>query len=838
MANVTYKVVKGDTLSRIASRYGTTVSKIASLNNIKNVNLIYVGQVLTISTDGSSSGSSTSTTKTTSNMATIVHFGLQANTDRTVFATWEWTKDNTESYQVRWLYYTGGIWFTGNDTTITVEENKVVSKESIYNAPENAEQVKFTVRPMSKKKSSKSKKTYWTAEWSTAKVYSFDDNPPVKPNTPTVTIEDDYKLLAVLENLDLNAKSIEFQVVQVVGTGLKIFQTSDTMIQFADSDSTAGYARYSCYVNAGSEYKVRARSVRDGMYSEWSEYSSSANTKPGAVSGITVIKAMSDTSIYLEWPAVSNATGYEIEYATEQRYFDGSDSTTTVSNIKYPHYEISGFETGDEYFFRVRATNSEGESPWSSVKSLTIGEPPTAPTTWSSTTTCMVGETLVLYWTHNSEDNSTQTYADVEITIGNEVKQYTIDTRAEEDDEKTMSYEVVTSIYTEGTKLEWRVRTAGATNERGEWSIKRTVDIYAPVTVTTRVTDANGEELTMIESFPFYISMSAGPDTQTPTGYHVTVSANSAYETIDDMGDTKIVNAGDVVYSKYFDISSDLLIEMSAGNIDLENNIAYTVTGTVSMNSGLTGEDTAKFIVAWTDEYYAPNAEVWINEETLSASIRPYCEDENGKLLDGYSLSVYRREFDGTFTELATGLSNVNQTFITDPHPALDYARYRIVAIADDTGRVSYYDMPGIPVEQPIIVIQWNETWSSFDVSSDDEFEQPTWSGSMIKLPYNVDTTESNSRDVSKAEYIGRSHPVSYYGTQLGVTATWNTVIDKQDTETIYALRRLAVWMGDVYVREPSGVGYWANVSVSFSQKHCEVTIPVSLKITRVEGGA
>ena len=43
--------------------------------------------------------------------------------------------------------------------------------------------------------------------------------------------------------------------------------------------------------------------------------------------------------------------------------------------------------------------------------------------------------------------------------------------------------------------------------------------------------------------------------------------------------------------------------------------------------------------------------------------------------------------------------------------------------------------------------------------------------------------------------------------------------------------------MGDVYVREPSGAGYWASVSVSFSKKHCDVVIPVSISVTRVEGG-
>lgn len=42
----TYTVKSGDTLSEIADRHGMSTSQLASLNNIKNVNLINVGQVL------------------------------------------------------------------------------------------------------------------------------------------------------------------------------------------------------------------------------------------------------------------------------------------------------------------------------------------------------------------------------------------------------------------------------------------------------------------------------------------------------------------------------------------------------------------------------------------------------------------------------------------------------------------------------------------------------------------------------------------------------------------------------------------------------------------------
>ena len=44
----TYTVKAGDTLSEIAETYNTTVEKLAKLNNIKNIHLIYVDQVLVI----------------------------------------------------------------------------------------------------------------------------------------------------------------------------------------------------------------------------------------------------------------------------------------------------------------------------------------------------------------------------------------------------------------------------------------------------------------------------------------------------------------------------------------------------------------------------------------------------------------------------------------------------------------------------------------------------------------------------------------------------------------------------------------------------------------------
>ena len=55
----TYTVKPGDTLSEIAETYNTTAEKLAKLNNIKNIHLIYVDQVLVI--DGEAPAASTTT---------------------------------------------------------------------------------------------------------------------------------------------------------------------------------------------------------------------------------------------------------------------------------------------------------------------------------------------------------------------------------------------------------------------------------------------------------------------------------------------------------------------------------------------------------------------------------------------------------------------------------------------------------------------------------------------------------------------------------------------------------------------------------------------------------
>lgn len=829
MANVTYVVKWGDTLRSIASKYNTTVSNLVKLNNIADPNKILAGETLIIS------GTAKKTSPSTTSTAKVTRFGAMSTNKKMLYATWDWTKDHTDYYQVYWGYT------TNDGFTIRDRYEQSSIKQSTYSIPDHAVKVVFMVKPVAKKKKvTVNKKTtpqpYWTSDWSTKKIYVVPATAPDKPSAPTIKIED-YKLTATMENLDRDITEVEFVV------------TKDDETRHARGTSTVKlrHSEFTCTISAGHEYKARCKvKNKKGVWSEWSDYSGNESTIPKASKGFKTVKALSSTSVYLDWYNVSSAETYEIEYTTKKSYFDSSNEVKSMSvDATVGHAEVTGMETGETYYFRIRAINAKGESAWVYSDPITIGRKPAAPTTWSSTTTVITGEPLTLYWVHNSEDNSTQTFAELELNIGGLVTTQTIKTTTpEEEDEKTYNYTINTSSYTEGTKIQWKVRTAGITKEYSDWSIERTIDIYAPPTVDMSITNASGTAIDTLTSFPFKILATTEPITQSPIGYHISITSNDSYETVDDIGNEILVGAGEVVYSKFFDITTSLNLELSAKDISLRNNISYTVVCTAAMNSGLSAEMRDTFTVSWSDTIYEPNAQISIDTENYTAYIGPYCDDGEGNLVSGMLLSVYRREFDGGFTELIKDVENTGYTFVTDPHPALDYARYRIVARDIATGTISYYDVPGIPVGGVGAIIQWDENWSDFDRPEELELEgieyvleEPSWSGSMIKLPYNVDISDANKPDVELIEYIGRSHPVSYYGTQVGSSSTWNIEIPKTDKDTLYALRRLSKWMGNAYVRESSGSGYWANITVSISQKHCDVTIPVTLGITRVEGG-
>lgn len=110
-----------------------------------------------------------------------------------------------------------------------------------------------------------------------------------------------------------------------------------------------------------------------------------------AVSGVSTITATpaSTTSVALTWTAVSNATGYQLQRATNAIFTTGlntsSPSGTSVN--------ATGLTTGTTYYFRIAAVGSSGQGNWSNTASAVPAAPVSPPTSTPTTSAALSGGT-------------------------------------------------------------------------------------------------------------------------------------------------------------------------------------------------------------------------------------------------------------------------------------------------------------------------------------------------------------------------------------------------------------------------------------------------------------
>lgn len=828
-----------------------------------------------------------------------IYLRKQVNTDRTLLATWQWPRSKTHGYNVEWEYYTkDGIWFKGSqDEIISVAG---MDKMATYDAPTLATRVRFRVKPISTAYRTNwdgpnkdalvsggagdgAVVNYWTAEWSAWVVFKMVNDPtPDVPDPPDISISGN-QLTVKSTSYDEKTTHISFDIWMDDKRRFKI--TSEPI------KLSANVASFTTTVPLGHRYKAKAAGYnrKHKIYSEYSQWSSDVITVPDQVI-VTACYATSAESVKLEWDHDnSNTTGYEIEYATAPEYFDQSSQVSSINvEAVHPYAIVAGLESGKRWYFRVRAKNSVGESVWSkdasgtspnegsaitSLSSCILGTVPEAPTIWSSSSSVTRPNKIHLYWVHNNEDGSREIESEINIVFHGKNDAYINRVIKKKDDAEVNAFHLEIDDDSQG-ECSWKVRTKGITEEWGPWSEEATFTILVQPTLGIEIyenykwlwdpfnfrTDSIytaqghfadpflGDEI-KIKKYPFFLVVTMYPMTQTPLEFNFSIYAENSYQTMDHVGQKVWVNAGDQVYNNtipYTEPSekmgltqNQMSLMITPGDVILENYERYKLVITAVSNNSLSAEGEIIFEMDLEDEGLVPEAELGIDAGSLLAYIRPTCYDEEGNQISGVRMSVYRRQFDGGFQQIDGEVDSLSQTVLVDPHPNLNYARYRIVGYSARTGKFVYYDMPAYPVQVPEVIIQWDEESSSFDVSDQepDELVDPVWSGSMLRLPWNVDTSENNSIDVELVEYIGREHPVSYYGTQVGQMMSMSVDIRADDEETLYSLRRLARYMGDAYVREPNGVGYWANVTVSFSTTHNNPVIPVTISATRVEGG-
>lgn len=107
--------------------------------------------------------------------------------------------------------------------------------------------------------------------------------------------------------------------------------------------------------------------------------------------------------------------------------------------------------------------------------------------------------------------------------------------------------------------------------------------------------------------------------------------------------------------------------------------------------------------------------------------------------------------------------------------------------------------------------------------------------GKSLIFPYNIVTSNTVENNCILVNYVGRKYPIGYFGDSSNENPSWTFEIPKYEQTVLDELYLLQHYKGEVFIREPSGIGYLAIVSVSFNKSYSEVLVSVTLTANRLD---
>lgn len=262
-------------------------------------------------------------------------------------------------------------------------------------------------------------------------------------------------------------------------------------------------------------YSWRIRTLYENSSSSWSEVFSFTTLKsaPSAPEITNPENGETDVPIptVLSWSEAEGAIDYELELSLSSDFEPVVIHETNIIALSYTNDTL---ETGQLYFWRVRAQNETGNSAWSSPFSFTtIPDAPSQPEIQSpqnGNTAEFNDEFLTLNWNSVSGAASYQ----VQLSLNDEFSTTLIDTS-----EVTTDTLAVEGLDDETTYF-WRVK---AMNSGGESDWSAVAEFITPTDVSLE-DDAVIPDYALNQNYPNPFNPATTVSFQLPAEHHVTIS--------------------------------------------------------------------------------------------------------------------------------------------------------------------------------------------------------------------------------------------------------------------------------------------------------------------------
>lgn len=570
----------------------------------------------------------------------------------------------------------------------------------------------------------------------------------------------------------------------------------------------------------------------------------------------------------LTWSADALATGesFLVQYTSLENAFDDNvlsaitDLSIASDVVPRNRVTITDLERGAAWYFRIRRLGDNVASAWTQAIQLDLSpdtstmEQLSPPTTMSTAMSYADDATVIFSWTHNSSDGAVQSAYEVlvEAEAANGVSQVALLT----DDTADSAVSLDLSLYSwpNGTIVYWRVRTQGLYEGYwSDWSRVQQFYVYVQPTASLTVGDT-------VISMPVEISVetqsqpSVAAPSNDPIECVVSIAPMDGYEGQEADGSIKWHMPGVPMWTKTLGTEDGFeegvwSVLVNADEVLLTSEITYGATATILTERGMRASvGPVTFTPSWDDVVPMPTASLLFDPDWQYVTIQPRCEtsdgtaaqNENPVLAVGVTLSVYRVDPDGGVALIASGLENDGVVTAVDYHANLASCTYRIVARMASTGAQAVAEYS---VETPCygIIVQWDEEWQDGMLSGstyEDGVPGYTYTGSRLVIDHNASWQEGHEKQLEHKLYQGEQDPIARYGMGRGETISVNgSVLRTIEAEALAALRTLAAYRGDVYVRVPHGMGFPASARVSVNGTAKSEVISYSIDFTRVKEG-